>query len=89
MANAQTPTPADYATHFRIPELKNEYYLDCFKAGRKARFMAESAKQIPLYSHDKTRQSIYTKGWQSVSEIDLMRHRQKQQEQDNGNKRPH
>ena len=74
---ARTPTPAEYAAHFHIPELKNQYYLDCFKAGRKARFIAVSEKSIPLYSHDKTRQSIFTKGWQSVSDIDLMRHHQK------------
>lgn len=83
------PTPADYAMHFRIPELKNEYYLDCFKAGRKARFISVSDKQIPLYSHDKTRQSIFTKGWQSVSDIDLMRHQQKQKEQEHGHSKNH
>lgn len=86
---ARTPTPAEYAAHFHIPELKNQYYLDCFKAGRKARFIAVSEKSIPLYSHDKTRQSIFTKGWQSVSDIDLMRHHQKQKEQEHGQKRTH
>lgn len=78
------PTPADYAMHFRIPELKNKYYLDCFKAGRKARFNAVSEKQIPLYSHDKTRQSIFTKGWQSVSDIDIQLRQAKQKEQEHG-----
>lgn len=77
MAQAQTPTPADYAEHFHIPELKNQYYLDCFKAGRKGRFSSSTPEQIPLYSHDKTRQSIFVKGWRSVSSYDLMRHEQR------------
>lgn len=77
MAQAQTPTPADYAEHFHIPELKNQYYLDCFKAGRKGRFASSTPEQIPLYSHDKTRQSIFVKGWRSVSSYDLMRHEQR------------
>ena len=80
MQRAQTPTPADYADHFHIPELKNAYYLDCFKAGRKARFDADDSEQIPLYSHDKTRQSMYQKGWRSVSQFDLMRHEQRKKE---------
>jgi hypothetical protein len=79
------PTPAEYARHFHIPELKNKCYLDCFKEGRKARLTAESAKRVPLHSHDKTRQSLFTKGWQSVSDIDLLRHQQKQKEQAHGN----
>ncbi|ACQ92360.1 conserved hypothetical protein [Tolumonas auensis DSM 9187] len=78
------PTPAEYAIHFNVPELKNQYYLDCFISGRKARFVAESADAIPLYSHDKTRQSLFTKGWNSVTEIDLLRRRQKQKEQEHG-----
>lgn len=86
---ARTPTPAEYAAHFHIPELKNQYYLDCFKSGRKARLNAVSGQAVPLYSHDKTRQSIFTKGWQSVSDIDLMRHHQKQKEQEHGQKRTH
>lgn len=77
MAQAQTPTPADYAEHFHIPELKNQYYLDCFKAGRKGRFASLTPEQIPLYSHDKTRQSLFVKGWRSVSSYDLMRHEQR------------
>ena len=80
MAQAQTPTPADYAEHFHIPELKNQYYLDCFKAGRKGRFASSTPEQIPLYSHDKTRQSIFVKGWRSVSSYDLMRHEQRKKE---------
>ncbi len=84
MAQAQTPTPADYVAHFHIPELKSLYYLDCFKAGRKARFASLTAEPVPLYSHDPTRQSIYTKGWQSVSDIDLHHRRFKQKEQEHG-----
>lgn len=83
------PTPADYAAHFRIPELKNKYYLDCFKAGRKARLSAESASPIPLYSHNATMQSIYTKGWRSVSESDLHQYRYKKKEQEHGHQRNH
>ena len=80
MQRAQTPTPADYAAHFHIPELKSTYYFDCFKAGRKARFQSAASDHPPLYSHDKTRQSIYEKGWRSVSQIDLMRHEQRNRE---------
>ena len=80
MAQAQTPTPADYAEHFHVPELKNQYYLDCFKAGRKGRFSSSTPEQIPLYSHDKTRQSIFVKGWRSVSSYDLMRREQQKKE---------
>lgn len=89
MAQAQTPTPADYAEHFHIPELKNQYYLDCFKAGRRARFASLTADPVPLYSHDPTRQSIFTKGWRSVSDIDLHHHRFKQKEQEHGQQRNH
>lgn len=81
------PTPADYVAHFHIPELKSLYYLDCFKSGRKARFAAEVAEPIPLYSHDATRQSLFTKGWCSVTDIDLHHHRHKQKEHENGTTR--
>ena len=89
MAQAQTPTPADYAEHFHIPELKNQYYLDCFKSGRKARLNAVSGQAVPLYSHDKTRQSIFTKGWNSITDVDVHHYRTKQQEQKNGPERTH
>lgn len=69
---------------FGIPELKNPRYLDCFKAGRKAHFKAALALPegsgtehlaIPLHSHHQTRQSLFTKGWQSVTELDRLRAR--------------
>lgn len=66
---------------FGIPELKNPRYLACFKDGRKAHLKAALANQIadpkaiPLYSHHKTRQSLFEKGWRSVTELDRQRAR--------------
>ncbi|MBS4699351.1 hypothetical protein [Aeromonas media] len=65
------------AGYFGIPELKNPRYLLCFKDGRKAHFKAALAsadlQAIPLYSHHATRQSLFAKGWQSVTELDRLR----------------
>ncbi|WP_256689445.1 hypothetical protein [Aeromonas veronii] len=64
---------------FGIPELKNPRYLACFKDGRKAHLKAALANQIadpkaiPLYSHHQTRQSLFEKGWRSVTELDRLR----------------
>ena len=67
---------------YGIPELRNPRYLATFKAGQKARVMADQfglAEQgtVPLYSHNQTYQSLFTKGWASLSEVDLMRLRAK------------
>ncbi|MBF4797927.1 hypothetical protein [Aeromonas hydrophila] len=72
------------AGYFGIPELKNPRYLACFKDGRSAHLRAWLAdpltsntdpQAIPLYSHHATRQSLFAKGWQSVTELDRLRAR--------------
>ncbi|MFM5254955.1 hypothetical protein ACEUBK_12680 [Aeromonas hydrophila] len=72
------------AGYFGIPELKNPRYLACFKDGRSAHLKAWLAdpltsntdpQAIPLYSHHATRQSLFAKGWQSVTELDRLRAR--------------
>ncbi|MDD9308406.1 hypothetical protein V6S06_14100 [Aeromonas hydrophila] len=72
------------AGYFGIPELKNPRYLACFKDGRSAHLKAWLAdpltsntdpQAIPLYSHHTTRQSLFAKGWQSVTELDRLRAR--------------
>ena len=69
------------AGYFGIPELKNPRYLACFKDGRKAHLKAALANQIadpkaiPLYSHHQTLQSLFEKGWRSVTELDRLRAR--------------
>ncbi len=67
---------------FGIPELKNPRYLATFKAGRLSRFKADHdgiGDSVPLYSHNQTYQSLFTKGWQSVTQVQLLqaRHRNK------------
>ena len=67
---------------YGIPELRNPRYLATFKAGQKARVMADQyglaePGTVPLYSHNLTYQSLFTKGWESLSEVDLMRLRAK------------
>lgn len=70
------------AISFGIPELKNPRYLATFKAGRLSRFKADHdglGDSVPLYSHNQTYQSLFTKGWQSVTQVQLLlaRHRNK------------
>ena len=67
---------------FGIPELKNPRYLATFKAGRLSRFKADHdglGDSVPIYSHNQTYQSLFTKGWQSVTQVQLLlaRHRNK------------
>lgn len=67
---------------YGIPELRNPYYLSCWRAGRKARVLADigglaGPHDVPLYSHDATRQSLFKQGWDSLSNVDLMLIRQK------------
>ena len=67
---------------FGIPELKNPRYLATFKAGRQARFKADRdgfGDTVPLYSHNKTYQSLFTKGWQSVTQVQLLQARYRNQ----------
>lgn len=67
------------AGYFGIPELKNPRYLACFKDGRNAHLKASltgaDLQAIPLYSHHSTRQSLFAKGWLSVTELDRLRAR--------------
>lgn len=77
MAPRPGPGPAEW---FGIPELKNPRYLGCFRAGRRSRIHHElsgDAGPVPLYSHHATYQSLYHKGWHSVTELDLVRARQR------------
>lgn len=72
------------AGYFGIPELKNPRYLACFKDGRSAHLkvwladpltISTDPQAIPLYSHHATRQSLFAKGWLSVTELDRLRAR--------------
>jgi len=77
----QQAAAAQAAGWFGVPELKNPRYLACFKDGRRAHLKAALAHQIadpqaiPLYSHHQTRQSLFEKGWRSVTELDRLRAR--------------
>lgn len=67
---------------YGIPELRNPRYLAVFRAGQEARVKADqfglaTPDAVPLYSYNQTHQSLFTKGWASLSEVDLMRLRAK------------
>ncbi len=55
----------------------NPVYRQCFTDGRQRRIAAERAgdvpSDVPLYSHNTTRQGYFTRGWHSVSAMDLIR----------------
>lgn len=62
---------------YGIPELRNPRYLATFRAGRKARVLADigglaGPDDVPLYSHNATHQSLFKQGWESLSNTDLM-----------------
>lgn len=72
---------------YGIPELRNPRYLAVFRAGQEARVKADqfglaTPDAVPLYSHNQTHQSLFAKGWASLSEVDLMRLRAKRAERD-------
>lgn len=57
--------------------ISNPVYRECFLYGRQRRIAAERdgtvPADVPLYSHDTTRQGYFARGWHSVSAIDLIR----------------
>jgi hypothetical protein len=74
-------------TRYGIPELRNPRYLAIFRAGQEARVKADqfgvaAPDAVPLYSHNATYQALFTKGWESLSEVDLMRLRARRAERD-------
>lgn len=71
---------------YGIPELRNPRYLATFRAGRKARVLADigglaGPEDVPVYSLNATYQSLFKKGWHSLSTIDLMRIRYKREKE--------
>lgn len=57
------------------PALKNPRYFSVYQSGRE-RCLAEALvgndiSQVPLYSHNKTYQSLFSQGWRSVNAQDI------------------
>ncbi|MBV7262580.1 hypothetical protein KCG43_11290 [Photobacterium sp. WH24] len=69
----------------QYPELKNKRWKSIFMEGRATRIKAELAQampsQLPLFSHDATYQSLFEKGWRSVTPVDVEYQRQKRNRQ--------
>ncbi|WP_140918346.1 hypothetical protein [Limnobaculum xujianqingii] len=59
----------------RMPELKNPRYLRIFEDAREAHIALVVAGQptdkVPLFSRYATYQTVYRKGWASVTEFDI------------------
>lgn len=65
---------AGHCERVTIPELRNPRYRSIYDAGRQRRLQAELAGQpteLPLFSNNPTYQSLFSKGWQSVTDQDL------------------
>ena len=66
-----------------IPELRNTRYLETFRAGQQARvdaFTTGKTDELPLYSHNQTYQSLFRKGWESLTHVDLLRVKAKREQ---------
>ena len=67
--------------------IKNRVYRQCAKDGFNARLKAELVGDVPLaprlYSHHKTRQSYFNKGWYAVTAMHILQAKQHQQTQSN------
>ena len=65
--------------------IRNRVYRQCAKDGFNERLKAELAGDVPeqprLYSHHKTRQSYFNKGWHAVTEMHILRAKQRQSAQ--------
>ncbi|QYK03252.1 hypothetical protein K0I62_07535 [Shewanella psychrotolerans] len=63
--------------------IKNRVYRQCAKDGFNARLQAELAGEMPtvprLYSHHKTRQSYFNKGWHAVTAMHILQAKRKAQ----------
>ena len=65
------------SAHLRraIPELRNPRYARIYEDGRERRMIEEElgagCRDVPLYSHNATYQSIFAKGWHSVTAQDV------------------
>lgn len=57
------------------PELRNRRYESIYDEARAKRFALALAgndcQAVPLYSHNTTYQSVFSKGWCSVTEQDI------------------
>ncbi|TVP15380.1 hypothetical protein [Shewanella sp. KCT] len=65
--------------------IRNRVYRRCAKDGFDDRMKAELAGEVPaqprLYSHHSTRQYYFNIGWQAVTEMHILRAKQRQQAQ--------
>lgn len=65
---------AGHCERVTIPELRNPRYREFYDTGRRRRLAAELAGQtpdLPLFSRNPTYQSLFSKGWHSVSAQDV------------------
>jgi len=57
------------------PILRNQRFLELFEFARECvmnrAINGDNYKVVPFYSYDATYQSVFTKGWLSVSEQDI------------------
>ncbi|MGL5390633.1 MAG: hypothetical protein ACRDA8_04445 [Shewanella sp.] len=61
--------------------IQNRVYRQCAKDGFNARIQAELSGKVtsavPLYSHSATRQNYYSQGWHAVTQLHLLKARQR------------
>lgn len=66
-------TIAEYTKMY--PILRNPRFLAVFEFARESAMSralhGEGCRNVPLYSHDATYQSVFTRGWRSVSAQDV------------------
>lgn len=57
------------------PILRNKRFLELFEFARECAMnraiSGDDYKIVPLYSHDSTYQSVFTKGWSGISAQDI------------------
>lgn len=57
------------------PILRNQRFLELFEFARECAMNrainGDDYKKVPLYSHDSTYQSVFTKGWRSITAQDI------------------
>lgn len=69
------PPISDHLLKRQIAELRNPRYLSIYEAGRERFFFKQKTayeiSDIPIYSYNATYQSLFCRGWQSVSAQDI------------------
>ncbi|AXG42216.1 MULTISPECIES: hypothetical protein [Photorhabdus] len=69
------PPISDHLLKRQIAELRNPRYLSIYEAGRERCLQQALAgndiSDIPIYSYNATYQSLFCRGWQSVSAQDI------------------